>query len=82
MIVLLINIEYKKLFFLVGNDLFVSFVIIFLDDVFVNFVDFSFSKVLFYLISYIEIKILDFFFLFNNLKGFERGYDLIYLFFV
>lgn len=82
MIVLLINIEYKKLFFLVGNDLFVSFVIIFLDDVFVNFVDFSFSKVLFYLISYIEIKILYFLFLFNNLKGFERGYDLIYLFFV
>lgn len=61
MIVLLINIEYKKLFFLVGNDLFVSFVIIFLDDVFVNFVDFSFSKVLFYLISYIEIKIFIFF---------------------
>lgn len=82
MTVLLINTEYKKPFFLAGNDPFASSATTSSDDAFANFADFSPSKVSFHSTSHTEIKIHvpDFFFLFNNLKGFERGCDLIYLF--
>lgn len=80
MTVLSINIEYKKPFFLAGNDPFASSATTSSDDAFANFADFSPSKVSFHSSSHTEIKIPYFLFLFNNLKGFERGYDLIYLF--